>query len=67
MCIPNIRTAFPHTYSVGIVHLFLLMPVWLLAQTVIAYLASVTRRGWYTPSLADFKLTLPRRRPQISR
>ena len=27
-----------------------------------AYLASVTKRGWYKPTLADFKLTLPRRR-----
>ena len=33
----------------------------------IAYLASVTKRGWYKPSLADFKLTLPRKRPQTSR
>lgn len=31
-----------------------------------AYLASVTRRGWYRPALADFKLTPPKRR-QISR
>ncbi len=31
-----------------------------------AYLASVTRRGWYKPTLADFKLTPPKRW-QISR
>lgn len=33
----------------------------------VAYLASVTKRGWYKPSLADFKLTLPRDRRQTSR
>ena len=33
----------------------------------VAYLASVTKRGWYKPTLADFKLTLPRWRPQVSR
>jgi hypothetical protein len=32
-----------------------------------AYLASVTKRGWYRPSLADFKLTLPHKRLQINR
>ena len=31
-----------------------------------AYLASVTKRGWYKPTLADFKLTLPKRH-QVSR
>jgi len=31
-------------------------------QVLVAYFASVTRRGWYKPALADFKLTLPRRR-----
>jgi len=41
--------------------------VWVLGQTVVAYLASVTKRGWYRSSLADFKLTLPRKRIQISR
>ena len=35
-------------------------------QVLIAYLASVTKRGWYRPTLADFKLTLPGRW-QISR
>ena len=35
-------------------------------QVLIAYLASVTKRGWYKPTLADFKLTLPAWR-QISR
>lgn len=31
-------------------------------NSVSAYLASVTRRGWYRPTLSDFKLRLPRRR-----
>lgn len=34
----------------------------LIAAIAIAYLASVTRRGWYQPTLSDFKLRLPRRR-----
>lgn len=29
---------------------------------IAAYLASVTRRGWYRPTLSDFKISLPRRR-----
>lgn len=40
----------------------LVMPWSILPNTVLAYLASVTRRGWYRPKLADFKLSLPRRR-----
>jgi len=61
----EVRAAFLHTYPSLTVHLLLL--TWVLGQTAIAYLASVTKRGWYKPTLADFKLTLPRRRPQISR
>ena len=42
---------------------FLWPPAWLTLGCGAAYLASVTRRGWYRPSLADFKsLSLPRRR-----
>ena len=41
--------------------------LWVALAVSAAYLASVTKRGWYKPTLADFKLTLPRRRPQISR
>jgi len=33
-----------------------------LRACVVAYLASITKRGWYRPSLADFKLTLSRGR-----
>ena len=29
---------------------------------IIAYLASVTRRGWYRPTLADFKVSLPQKK-----
>lgn len=43
------------------------VPVWIFAHTIAAYLASITKRGWYRPSLADFKLTLPRTRLKISR
>jgi len=38
--------------------------LWIATSMSIAYLASVTKRGWYRPSLADFKLTLPRKRRQ---
>ncbi len=40
---------------------------WLTLSSGAAYLASVTKRGWYRPSWADFNLTLPRRRHQLSR
>jgi len=40
---------------------------WLLLTCGAAYLASVTKRGWYRPSLADFKITLPSRTRQIRR
>jgi len=66
-------------YSVGWMHLSTLEPlprvlldsfhynsIVALSSCLAAYLASVTKRGWYRPSLADFKLTLPRRRPQLS-
>ena len=39
--------------------------IWLLLICGAAYLASVTRRGWYKPTLADFKLTLPKRKQTI--
>ena len=42
-------------------------PVWLFLTCGAAYLASVTRRGWYKPTWADFKITLPSRTKQISR
>ena len=37
-------------------------PGWLLLMCGAAYLASVTKRGWYRPTLNDFKITLPKRR-----
>ena len=48
-------------------HAMLLGPLFSAGSVTIAYLASVTKRGWYKPTLADFKLTLPRRRSQPSR
>ena len=41
--------------------------VWIILAVITAYLASVTKRGWYKPTLADFKLTLPRRWAQAGR
>jgi len=40
---------------------------WIILAVITAYLASVTKRGWYKPTLADFKLTLPRRWARVSR
>lgn len=39
----------------------LVMPWSIVPNTVLAYLASATRRGWYRPSLADFNVSLPHR------
>jgi len=41
--------------------------IWIILAVIAAYLASVTKRGWYKPTLGDFKLTLPRRWVWISR
>lgn len=57
----------PQPLSAAFVYSIMLMPLWVASNVAIAYLASVTKRGWYKPSLADLKLTLPRRRPQLSR
>jgi len=56
-----------HHSSVTYAYPTLLTLLWIVGHVAIAYLASVTKRGWYKPTLADFKLTLPRRQPQISR
>lgn len=61
------HNALVHPLPVWLIHSVLLIPLWVVIHVAIAYLASVTKRGWYRPSLADFKLTLPRRRPQLSR
>ena len=61
------KMVLPQPMAAMIAYNLLLAPEWALGHSAIAYLASVTRRGWYKPSLADFKLTLPRRRPQLSR
>ncbi len=57
----------PKLPTMIIVQFFALMPVRVLVYTAVAYLVSVTKRGWYRPSLADFKLTPPRTRLKISR
>ena len=61
------KTHLPQPLTAIMAHAQLWAPIWALSHSVIAYLASVTRRGWYRPSLDDFKLTLPRKRPQTSR
>jgi hypothetical protein len=39
--------------------------LWTPVSLIMPYLASVTRRGWYRPSWADFKITLPQRRRRV--
>ena len=56
-----------HPLSVVFADNLPIMILWTLGQVIIAYLASVTKRGWYRPTWADFKLTLPSGRRQISR
>ncbi len=51
-----------HQVTISLTRSMLWLPVWLIGQVTVAYLASVTKRGWYRPSWADFKLTLPRGR-----
>ncbi len=60
----NQHNTFVHPLPVWFIHSVLLIPVWMVSHVAIAYLASMTKRGWYRPSLADFTLTLPRRRAQ---
>ena len=59
----NGRTRLPDGDALHFVALNMLsyeMPT-ILLSCVAAYLASVTKRGWYKPTLNDFKLTLPKR------
>jgi hypothetical protein len=55
------------SYWAMFAHSMLWVPLWIVGYVAISYLASVTKRGWYRPSLADFKLTLPHKRLQINR
>ncbi len=54
----------PLSASIGHALLWTLrwLPLWLAAKVAVAYLASVTKRGWYKPTWEDFKLTWPKRR-----
>ena len=65
----NPHHALMHPSPVWFIHSMLLIPplLWPVIHVVIAYLASVTRRGWYRPSLADFKLTLPPKQRKLIR
>lgn len=65
----NPQHALVHPSPVWFIHSMLLIPplLWPVIHVVIAYLASVTKRGWYRPSLADFKLNLPRKQRKLSR
>ena len=48
--------------NVSFIHGWLMsLPICTFYGCAAAYLASVTRRGWYRPSLADFKLSLPKK------
>lgn len=48
--------------SAFIDHSLLWLSPWLAGKVAVAYLGSVTKRGWYKPTWEDFKLTLPKRR-----
>jgi hypothetical protein len=56
---------FPQPFSAMLAHNLLWMPLWAAGEVGVAYLASITKRGWYRPSWADFKITLPKRRRQV--
>ena len=66
IAVSNPHNALIHPLPVWFIHSLLLIPMWLVSHVAIAYLASATGRGWYKPSLADFKLALPHRRLKIS-
>ena len=51
-----------YQYLVILVSCVVVFSGWLLLTCGAAYLASVTKRGWYKPTLDNFKLTLTRRR-----
>jgi hypothetical protein len=56
----------PQSFSAMMLHSLPWMPVFATGQAIVAYLASVTKRGWYRPSWDDFKITLPSRRRRVN-
>lgn len=62
-----VRDNHAHLLTAMVTRTLPLMPLRLVAILMLSYFASVTKRGWYRPSLADFKITLPSRTKQISR
>ena len=71
MLIPHYETNGGHTshtiLSLNIVNWISPGLLGILINGGAAYLASVTKRGWYKPALADFKIVLPRRQRKLSR
>ena len=59
------HNTFLQPLSAYFVRMALWLPVWLTGYTTVAYLASVTKRGWYRPTREDFKVTLLSRRRQV--
>ena len=55
------------TFQSVVIHNLLWMPLGMIEQITVMYLASVTKRGWYKPTLNDFKIILPSRIKQNSR
>ena len=51
-----------YQYLVILVSCVVVFSCWLLLTCGAAYLASITKRGWYKPTWEDFKLTWPKRR-----
>ncbi len=62
-----LRASFPFNLPLMIAQILPSYLLLVVEYTAVAYLASVTKHGWYRPSLADFKITLPSRTKQISR
>ena len=66
--LPRVSSGSTHITWVSLAHSFahslLWMPLLIVGHITIAYLASVTKRGWYRP-IWDDKLTLPSRRRQV--
>ncbi len=63
--IAAISQGVSYQYVVILVSFLAVFSGWLLLTCGAAYLASVTKRGWYRPSWADFKIALPKRRRQV--
>ena len=61
------RENHTHLLPAMLTRTLLWLPLHLAGIVAVSYLASVTKRGWYRPTLNDFKITMPSRTKQNSR